>query len=472
MEQLGDSITRTDEGALEIDGVSASALAEQFGTPLFVISESQLRSNAREFVRAMTAHWPGELQPMYAIKSNYTLAVRRILFQEGYGGDCFSMGEIRASLMAGAVPETLALNGSNKTQDAIDAAVSAGIRIHMDDVDELDMIRDAVQRIGRKALIGVRVRADGLEFEGWGSEYAAGTPIRQLMAESKWGLTQEQVIDVARRAMQTPDETEFAGTHQHLGRHMGRVEMFSLAVPGYVRFIAGVSAALDGWTPTWVDFGGGLTRGRDPFARRLHAGWPDVHERRAPSVDEYAEAFSDAMLSSLSRYDLPLPRVEFELGRYLIASSVTTLASVGSVKRANGTTWVNCDSTVYQLGLDLMPFHAFAVSPAEAAPGRETEMVRLHGSSCIDDVIAEDLPLPTPRRGDLLAIHDTGAYSDSEASNANAVPRPASVLVCEGSAELVKRRETHGDVFARDLIPPRLHGPAPVAETVTDAVTA
>jgi len=466
MEQLGDTIVRSDTGELEIDGVSARELAEQFGTPLFVISETQLRSNAREFIRAMSAHWPGELQPMYAIKSNYTLAVRRILFQEGYGGDCFSLGEIRASLMAGAVPETLALNGSNKTQESIDAAVSAGIRIHMDDVDELEMIRDAVQRIGRKALIGVRVRADGLEFEGWGSEYAAGTPIRQLMAESKWGLTVEQVIDVGGRALAAEDEVTFAGTHQHLGRHLGQVEMFSLAVPGYVRFIAGVSAALDGWAPTWMDFGGGITRGRDPFARRLQPGWPDVHERRAPSIDAYAEAFSQAMLSSLAEHDLPLPRVEFELGRYLIASSVTTLCKVGSVKRTQGTTWVNCDSTVYQLGLDLMPFHAFAVSPVQDQPERETEVVRLHGSSCIDDVIAVDLPLPRPQRDDLLAIHDTGAYSDSEASCANAVPRPASVLVSDGTAELVKRRETHGDVFARDLIPPRLHALTPVNDEV------
>ena len=169
MEQRGDSIVRNDDGELEIDGVSARGLAEEFGTPLFVISETQLRSNAREFVRAMHAHWPGELQPLYAIKSNYTLAVRRILFQEGFGGDCFGMGEIRASLTAGAIPETLVLNGSNKDQAAIDAAVSAGIRIHMDDVDELEMIRDAVQRIGRKAAIGVRVRADGLEFEGCGA---------------------------------------------------------------------------------------------------------------------------------------------------------------------------------------------------------------------------------------------------------------------------------------------------------------
>jgi diaminopimelate decarboxylase len=463
---LGDQITREDGGALYIDGVAATELAERYGTPLFVISETQLRSNAREFRRAMESQWPGELQPMYAIKSNYTLAVRRILFQEGFGGDCFGMGELRASLMAGAVPETLAVNGSNKDQATIDAAVAAGVRIHMDDVDELPMIRDAVQRMGRKALIGIRVRADGKEFATVGSEYADGTPIQELMRISRWGLTVEQGIAVGSAALEHADEVEFAGVHQHLGRHLGSTDILSLAVPGYVRFVAAMRDGLDGWTPTWMDFGGGITRGRDPFARRHYAGWPDVLERRAPSIDEYAEAFTEAMLDSLGTYDLPLPRVEFELGRYLIASSVTMLTRVGSTKRANGIAWINCDTSVYQLGLDLMPFHAFAVSPAEVDE-REEEVVRLHGPSCIDDVLAEEISLPTPRRGDLLALHDVGAYSDSEASNANAVPRPASALVSEGRHELVKRRETHGEIFNRDLMPSRLYAQtAPVQEAV------
>lgn len=463
---LGDCITRGDDGRLAIDGVDAGLLADKYGTPLFVISETQLRQNAREFRRAMSEHWPGELQPMYAIKSNYTLAVRRILFQEGYGGDCFGMGELRASLMAGAIPETLAVNGSNKTLETIEAAVRAGVRIHMDDPDELDMIRGAVQRVGRPALIGVRVRADGNEFADVGSEYAGGTSIKELMRVARWGLTIEDAAEVGNRALAHADEVTFAGVHQHLGRHMGNTDIVSLAVPGYVRFVAGMRDLMDGWTPTWMDFGGGITRGRDPFARRHYAGWPDVMERRAPTIDEYAEAFSTAMLSSLGEYDLPLPRVEFELGRYLIASSVTMLTEVGSVKRANDMTWVNCDTSVYQIGLDLMPFHAFAVSSAETNSDRESETVRLHGPSCIDDLIAEDLPLPRPRRGDLLALHDIGAYSDSEASNANAVPRPASVLVSDGMEELVKRRETHGEIFARDLIPTRLHAGAPLTDPV------
>jgi diaminopimelate decarboxylase len=456
-QSLGDQIFRAPDGGLYIEGVAAADIAAEFGTPTFVISETQLRSNAREFVVAMSAAWPGELQPMYAIKSNYVLAVRRILFQEGFGGDCFGMGELRASLMAGAIPETLAVNGSNKTQEVIDAAVQAGVRIHMDDVDELEMIRDAVQRLGRQALIGIRVRADGREFENVGSEYAGGMPIKTLMEESRWGLTVEQAIDVGSRALAASDEVTFAGVHQHLGRHMGTTDMVALAVPGYVRFVAAMRDGLDGWTPTWMDFGGGITRGRDPFARRHRPGWPAVTERRAPSIEAYAQAFSEAMLREHDTYDLPLPRVEFELGRYLIASSVTVLTTVGSVKRSQYT-WVNCDTSVYQLGLDLMPFHAFAVSPGNVDDAREAERVRLHGPSCIDDLIAEGLDLPRPQRGDLLAIHDVGAYSDSEASNANAVPRPASVLVHGDKVELVKRRETHGEIFARDLIPTRLHG--------------
>jgi diaminopimelate decarboxylase len=464
-EDLGDQIFRTDDGGLFVEGVAAADLAREFGTPLFVISETQLRSNAREFIAAMSAAWPGDLQPMYAIKSNYTLAVRRILFQEGYGGDCFGIGELRASLMAGAIPQTLAVNGSNKTQEVIDAAVAAGVRIHMDDVDELDMIRDAVQRVGRKALIGIRVRADGREFENVGSEYAGGTSIRRLMETSRWGLTVEQGIDVGSRALAVPDEVTFAGLHQHLGRHIGTTDLVALAVPGYVRFSAALRDALDGWTPTWMDFGGGITRGRDPFARRHHPGWPAVTERRAPSIEQYASAFSEAMQQQLGVYDLPLPRVEFELGRYLIASAVTMLSTVGSVKRSEYT-WVNCDTSVYQLGLDLMPFHAFAVSPGQLDAERGAERVRLHGPSCIDDLIAEDLDLPRPRRGDLLAIHDVGAYSDSEASCANAVPRPASVLVNGTEAQLVKRRETHGEIFARDLIPTRLHASVPAQQPV------
>jgi diaminopimelate decarboxylase len=448
------------DGELLVEQVPARELAERFGTPLHVISGSRLRQNYRRIRDAFAAHWSAGVNVHFAIKSNPALAVRRILTQEGAGGDCLGVPELYASLVAGTPPERLVLNGNNKPDDAIELAVRCGARINVDDLDEIDRVAAIARTAGRVVTVGIRSKPDRGGLEDRSSEMAA-LSIGAYAERSKWGLEPDDTVTAARAILARP-ELRLVGLHYHLGRHLSEPELFGEMSPG----LADLSQRLQreaAWVPGSVTLGGGFTQGRDPFFRNATglAAWPQATDDFVAPIEDAAEVICTELQRHLSERGLPLPVLGLEPGRYITASAGVTLTRVGTVKQGRARRWVMVDSPGTHLGLSRSPRDAHAVVVADGDAPREHVVCDVVGPLCVVDVIAEQATLPAVGRGALLCVLDTGAYADGEASNANSIGRPAVILVEGDRADEIRRRETLGDVFGRDQIPPHLMDAGP-----------
>lgn len=442
------------EDGLLIEDVPATKLADRYGTPLHVLSETQLRDNYRRVRDAFTAVWEPGVRVHYSIKANPVLAVRRIFTMEGAGGDCMGRNELLAALRTGIDGSLLNLNGNSKGEGAIELAVEVGAQINLDDAGEIDRVERSARRLRRQARVALRIKPDLREFGDRESELRP-VAIRRYGLENKWGLSLQDAIAVVRRGGAS-EHLELTGVHYHLGRQIGSPELFEGLLPSVVRFLHALREQT-GWAPAILNLGGGLTQGRDPFGRRRRSGGAPVRadEDVAPPVEDYARRIARVLRRELGDHDLPLPRLELESGRFLTANAGVTLARVGTVKRIDDRTWVNVDVGTNNIGMMRAPddAHAVVVADAPGPPGRPVDVV---GPLCISDVLASDVPLPALAEGRLLAIMDTGAYADSESTTSNLIPRPSVVLVHRGDDCVIRERETFEALLARDRIPPHL----------------
>ena len=263
------------------------------------------------------------------------------------------------------------------------------------------------------------------------------------------------------------------GLHYHLGRHLTEPALFTPVAPGLATSSARIEAMQTGRAPAALTVGGGFTQGRDPFFRNSGdlESWPRVDDCFVPPIEELAEALCAALATAFDERDVPRPILGLEPGRYITASPGVTLTRVGTVKETTERRWVMVDVCITQIGMSRSPHDAHAIVVADAGDTPEEVVCDVVGPLCVLDVIMEQAPLPAVRRDALLAILDTGAYADGEASNANSIGRPAVVLVEGERAELIRRRESFADVFGRDSIPSRLAGDGPGSPWHEDPVT-
>src|SRR5882672_2914387 len=195
---FGEFIGIGSNGNLWVDGCDVAVLAERFGTPLYIISENQLRYTYRKFRDAFKSRYP-EVEILFANKSNNGLAIRHIMNQEGAGGDCFGVNEMYLALLAGTNPKTLVLNGSNKQPEELEMAIFNGLCINIDAMDELDRIDAICKRIGKEADVGIRLKLDleplakrvGVAMHGPGT-------MKEQSDSTKWGMTREQTAAIVK----------------------------------------------------------------------------------------------------------------------------------------------------------------------------------------------------------------------------------------------------------------------------------
>lgn len=458
-------------GHLWVEECDCTELAERFGTPLYVVSESQLRTNYRRFRDAFATRHPN-VQVLFANKALNNLAVRHVMNDEGAGGDCFGVAELYLSLLSGADPGKLVLNGSNKSRQEIEMAVEAGVCINIDAMDELDLIETTSRRLGKPVDVGVRVSLElaALEERYSGSTLHGQGSLADQGRDNKWGMTLDQTIELARR-IAALDSFTFKEIHYHLGRVSHCIDDFAAMGREMVQWAAAIRDAT-GTAPDYLDLGGGWTVGRpEGFGP---AGEDDAS---TPSFEEYAQATVDAISEECEHLDLPLPGLKLEPGRAIAASAVITLGRVGAVKvHPDFKTWVNVDCStnhVIRIFTSDWYHHIHSVNKADQRPDTKVDVV---GSLCSLDVLGSDRYLPSPQRGDLVALLDTGAYAETAASNFNAEPKPATVLVRGQEAEIITERETLRDVVGRFRVPARFfarsgrtaHSPA-VRASLTEA---
>ena len=443
-----DGAIRVDEyGTLWIEGRAAPELAEEYGTPLYVTSEAQIRANVRRLREAFETRWP-RVTLLFATKSNANLAIRHVLVEEGVGGDCFGLGELTLSLRAGVAPELLVLNGSNKQLPELRAAVEAGVTINLDDPSELDAVAGLARELGRPADVCLRVLpfsyADPATLDPELANIAADT------SHDKWGMDRQTIVDVVPKALES-EWLRLRGLHLHVSRLRATPEAFELAA----RLIATCIAELHdrfGWQPELLDFGGGFPHERDP-----ESGAPSgSHAVGAP--EEYAEAVTSTLRAALADRSLREPNLLLEPGRRLVSNATVLLTSVGRVKRlpTGSTTWVNVDaSTNHCPRVALQGYYYEIVHATKGCDAGELE-VSVVGPTCVPDALGEQRSLPALGPGDLLAVLDVGGYAEVLSNQFNLLPRPATVLVDGDTCEVIRRRETIDDLLATQVVPERL----------------
>jgi diaminopimelate decarboxylase len=454
-----DSCLSIRDGRLHIEECDAVALAKRFGTPVYAVSEDQLRRRARAYVAAFGEAWPqGPVHILPSIKANLTLALRRVLSEEGLGCDAFGRGELEGALRAGVTQELISLGGPAKDLALLERAVGLGVRIALDSPDELSVAREAARRVGRTASVRFRLRPDLARLTEPSELFADGVSIAEAAQLYKPGIPSEFLPDLAREAVAAP-EIDLAGITAHLPRHGRNPQLWRELVRATVSLITVIRDAADGWEPREIDLGGGFPMPRDPTGRGLPGG--DERSDPAPTIETYAETIAEALREELAGagIDPAGKTLEIEPGRSLYGDAGIHLTTVLHVKRQSKPeprTWVETDTSEIFLP-DLLFEHSrwplVIASKASAPTVRTADVV---GASCNFDVLAEAAELPELEPGDVLAFLDTGAYQDAGASNFNALPRPATVLVHGSEAEVVKRAETIDDVFARDVVPRRL----------------
>jgi diaminopimelate decarboxylase len=213
--RLDDSLSIQD-GRLFVEERDAARLLEEFGSPLFVVSEDQLRRNVRRFQAAFAAGWPeGSVRVMPAAKANWVTAVQRVLADEGCGADVYSAGELSVALAAGFEPRTISVNGVPKTEEHVRRTVEVGARLTVDSAEEVDALESVLRGTGRRARVALRLRPVVSGFVDHSDFAAEGlVPTRSRRPHHKGGLGAEEAIPVGRRLLAMPG-VDLVRLHQH-----------------------------------------------------------------------------------------------------------------------------------------------------------------------------------------------------------------------------------------------------------------
>jgi diaminopimelate decarboxylase len=403
-----------DGARLRLGGLTADALAEEYGTPLVVLCEDTIRATARALRDAV-----GDGRVFFGTKALPNVALLRVLRDEGVGADVASAGELAFAAAAGLDGGELVVHGNNKDAAFLAAAARMGAPVVLDARDEAGLAAEAGVR---QALVRVTLGVDADTHEA----------IRTGHHGSKFGLPP----DVARAAVAEALELglEMIGVHVHVGSQLADFDAQAETIVRLASFAAGCRDEL-GWTARVADLGGG-------FGIRHHPAdeVPEASQLAASAASTARLAFVEA--------GLPQPEIWLEPGRCLIGRAGVTLYRVGSVKRLPGRTWVAVDGGMSDNPRPQLYDARYTALSAARADEPLDEAVSVAGMHCESgDVLIDDVTLPSPRRGDLLAVPATGAYTLAMASNYNGVGRPAAVLVRDGEARLVRRRETIEDLL-------------------------
>src|SRR3989442_3863713 len=324
------------EGHLFIEACDAAALGRRFGTPIYVVSEDQLRRNIRRFRRAFQERWPeGPVHVLPSVKANFTLALLRILAREGTGCDTFGSGELNAALRAGIPAASISVNGSSKSRSLIEQALRAGARITLDSRGEIDLVREVARALKIRAKVRFRVRPAYEGLDEPSDFYDDDTPIRIAAQQYKPGIPTEELLAHGAQALRA-SELDVTGVMVHLGRHSPDLDVWRGMVRSLVTLIAELSRAWGGWEPREIDLGGGFAAPRDPTGRTTRRG--AKRAAVAPSAEAYAEAMTDTL-----RRELKLNGVHSERENLEIRPRPSGLADAGihppsvrGLKTANG----------------------------------------------------------------------------------------------------------------------------------------
>lgn len=433
-------------GRLLLDGVDAVELAEEYGTPLFVFSESQLRQNYRRFKASLGAAYPRS-RIMYACKANPLLAILRVMRQEGAGIDVVSEGEQFLAHVAGFEPDDIVFNGNSKSPYEIALALSAGITMNVDSLDELSAIRNACRELKREARVCLRVIPD--VHSGTIDEFATGISQSKFGLDIATGEAWQAVLEC-----QASGGIQLVGLHCHIGSQIESMEPYERSIESVASFAARIQKEI-GIRLKEINLGGG-------FAIPI-GGDPDI-----PRIEQFAAVVGGTFRQCVQRWDLGEPLLLIEPGGSLVGDAGVVLLRVNAVKvRANGARWVMADGGADVLLRATQEWYTFPIVDASKPVAQPDIEANIAGPLCYSgDVIGRRVALPDVRAGSILAVLDAGAYTLALCNHYNARLSPAALMVKDGQAYLVSRRGQPSDLITHYSLPAHLYTLNPVPRGV------
>jgi diaminopimelate decarboxylase len=430
------SAARNNEGEITVGGVTVSNLANQYGTPLYVFDEADVRQRARDYVSAFTVS-DIETSVHYAGKAFITTKVAQWVNQEGLGIDVASAGELEVALRAGIDPQQIVMHGNNKSVQDLERAVEVGVgRIVIDSLIEIERLNAVAAKAGIVQQVFLRLTV--------GVEAHTHEAISTAHEDQKFGLSVASGMAMAAvDNVLECDALSLAGLHSHIGSQIFDATGFELATHRVVDFAVQIKDR-HGISVSELDVGGGM-------------GIAYIDSDDPLDVDAMAKSILDIVRTECARVNISVPKISVEPGRAIIGNPGITLYEVGTVKP------VELDSgiTRHYISVDggMSDNIRTALYDAEytaviANRNSNAKMVtsRVVGKHCESgDIVVRDIELPSDiRPGDLIAVAATGAYCRSMASNYNHMPRPAAVSVCAGQSQVLLRRETIEDLLTLD----------------------
>lgn len=425
-----------DNNILEIGGVDTTELVKQYGTPLYVLDEQEIRARMRCFTDTFK-ELNVKYQVAYASKALCTMAMCRITDEEGLALDVVSGGELYTAIKSGFPMERVHFHGNNKSYAEIESAVDNNIgAIIIDNLYEIELIEKIAEQRQKKVNALIRI-TPGIEAHT--HEY-----IQTGHEDSKFGFN---LLEPAKEAVFRLYNSEFInliGVHFHIGSQIFEMAGFEKAIERIAEFYKLIRDEL-GINLSILNTGGG-------FGIRY------TEEDQPLPIREYVNLLVEYIQYHFTKHGLDIPEIWIEPGRIIVGEAGTTLYTIGSVKEIpNIRKYISIDG-----GMGDNPRPALYQAKYEAAIANrmvsdDNELVSVAGRTCESgDMLIWDINLNHPQSGDILAVFSTGAYNYSMANNYNRFPKPAMVLVHDSEAELIVKRETYEDVLRNDLVPERL----------------
>lgn len=428
---------RLPNGEIGIAGVAASVLVEEFGTPVYVVDEADVRARARStrevFEEAFAAVGSGA-KVYYAGKAFLSTQVAAWMLDDGLNIDVCSGGELAVALAAGAPPERLGLHGNNKSLAEIDRAVGEGIgAIVLDSVVEIERVADAASRHGRTQPVRLRVNSG---VHAHTHEYLA-----TAREDQKFGIPLAEVVATVALIRAHPSLT-FLGLHSHIGSQIFEVDGFAEAAS---RLLTVHAELLAGGPVPELNLGGGF-------------GIAYTSADNAPEIGTIARGLAQIIATACSGLGIAVPVIAVEPGRSIIGPSTTTLYTVGTTKDVlvDGVatrTYVSVDGGMSDNIRPALYGADYSVRVANRSSDVAPQLVRIAGKHCESgDIVVHADYLPSDvAPGDILGVPATGAYGWAMASNYNYVGRAPVVAVRDGKCRLIVRGETEQDLLSRDM---------------------
>ncbi len=419
------------KGHLVIGGCDTVALTAEFGTPLYVFDEAGLRNKCREFKQEFGKRYP-RTRVVYASKAFIDKAFARILKEEAIGLDAVSAGEFSIGRAADFPMERVYFHGNNKSAEELQLALEWGVgHIVVDNFHELTLLNEIAGKLRRKPDILLRLTP--------GIDPHTHKFLATGVTDSKFGFPLSYGAEAVSRALSSSN-VNLVGLHCHIGSSIYEVQPYLDAIDNMLKFAAEMKQKF-GFDTKQLDIGGG-------FAVQYLVTNP------APPVSAYAEAITARLIAKCKELKLNPPELIIEPGRSVVGQSGVALYTVGAIKEVPGVrTYVCVDGG---MGDNIRPalYEAkYEAMVANKIGEKDNKKVTIAGKYCESgDILIRDIDLPEMAAGDVLAIPTCGAYCIPMACNYNASLKPAIVMVKDGKARLVRRRETFEDLVSNDLV--------------------